>query len=217
MKLDPGDYDFLSNFSTMGAIVLGSVLATVGALAATQIEWRFEKRRREQHAALFFGEVLATLLVLLGIAKRVKGIGDPYGPVTMRMLRQALQEIGIYDRNRENLYNLSNAALRARIHTLVLRVSSPLNGIFDTTEEIRAVQTRLRSADVSENEREEIGPRIAQLTEMREGAFEFMEETAREIEALVKDLEPVAGHSFVDIAAAAARPNPVAAPGEVRP
>jgi hypothetical protein len=38
---------------------------------------------------------------------------------------------------------------------------------------------------------------------MREGGFEFMEETAQQVERLVKDLEPVAGHSFVDIAAAA--------------
>lgn len=203
MKLDPGAYDFLSNFSTVGAIVLGAILATVGALFATQIEWRFERRRREQHAALFFGEVLSTLLVVLRIAKRVKGIGDPYGPVTMRILRQALQEIGIYDRNRENLYAIRDATLRARIHTSVLRISSPLNGIFDTTEEIRALQARMRLHEIGAQEREEIGARIQQLTGMREGGFEFMEETALEIAALVKDLEPVAGHPFVDVAAAA--------------
>jgi hypothetical protein len=201
--LDSSAYDFLSNFSTVGAIVLGSILATAGALAATQIEWRMEKRRREQHAALFFGEVLSTLLAILRIAKRVKGIGDPYGPVTMRMLRQALQEIGIYDRNRENLYNLRDGTLRARIHTSVLRISSPLNGIFDTSEEIRAGQTRLRGPDITAPEREEAEARIRQLTEMREGAFEFMEETAQEIATLVRDLEPVAGHAFVDVAAAA--------------
>ncbi|HEY1637306.1 MAG TPA: hypothetical protein VGF62_02185 [Rhizomicrobium sp.] len=203
MKLEPDAYDFLSNFSTVGAIVLGSILATMGALAATQIEWRVERRRREQHAAVFFGEVLATLLAILRIAKRVKGIGDPYGPVTMRMFRQALQEIAIYDRNRENLYAIQDAGLRARIHTSVLRISSPLNGIFDTTEEIRAGQTGLRAPDLRPDEREEVEARIARLTEMRDGAFEFMERTALEIEALVKDLEPVAGHSFVDIAAAA--------------
>ncbi|HEX3651705.1 MAG TPA: hypothetical protein VHU18_02655 [Rhizomicrobium sp.] len=203
MRLDTGAYDFLSNFSTMGAIVLGAVLATVGALAATQIEWRFERRRREQQAALFFGEVLSTLLAILRIAKRVKGIGDPYGPVTMRMLRQALQEIGIYDRNRENLYAIRNANLRARIHTSVLRISSPLNGIFDTTEEIRALQARLRSPEITPQEREEIEARIQQLIGMREGGYEFMEETALEVTALVKDLEPVAGHPFVDVAAAA--------------
>jgi len=203
MKFDSSAYDFLSNFSTVGAIVLGSILATAGALAATQIEWRVERRRREQHAAVFFGEVLATLLAILRIAKRVKGIGDPYGPVTMRMLRQALQEIGIYDRNRENLYAIQNASLRARIHTSVLRISSPLNGIFDTTEEIRAGQARLRVPGLAPEEREEVEARIKQLTDMREGGFEFMEETAAEIEKLVKDLEPVAGHAFVDIAAAA--------------
>jgi hypothetical protein len=147
--------------------------------------------------------VLATLLAILRIAKRVKGIGDPYGPVTMRMFRQALQEIAIYDRNRENLYAIQDAGLRARIHTSVLRISSPLNGIFDTTEEIRAGQTGLRAPDLRPDEREEVEARIARLTEMRDGAFEFMERTALEIEALVKDLEPVAGHSFVDIAAAA--------------
>ena len=202
MKLDPGAYDFLSNFSTVGAILLGSVLATAGALVATQVEWRVEKRRREQHAALFFGEVLSTLLAILRIAKRVKGIGDPYGPVTMRMLRQALQEIGIYDRNRENLYNLRDASLRTRIHRSVLRISSPLNGVFDTTEEMRASQARLRLPDVTEPERQEIETRIQHLKQMREDGFEFMEETAQEIELLVKDLERAAGHAFVEIATA---------------
>lgn len=205
MKLDTDAYDFVSNFSTVGAIVLGSILATVSALAATQIEWRFERRRREQHAALFFGEVLSTLLVILAIAKRVKGIGDPYGPITMRMLRQAQQEIGIYERNRETLYSLRDAEIRARIHTAVLRISSPINGIFDTSEEIRAGQAQLRTPQLPPEEREEIEQRIKRLKEMRDGGWEFMEETAEGIRKLVTDLEPVARHSFAGIAAAAQR------------
>ena len=204
MRLDPGDYDFLSNFSTVGAIVLGSLLATLGGLAATQIEWHFEKMRRERHAALFFGEVFSSVLVILRLAKRVKGIGDPYGPITMRMLRQALQEIGIYERNRENLYSIRDAKLRNRIHTSILRISSPLNGIFDTTEEIRAGVTQLRTGGFTAEERQEIEVRIARLTQMRDGGFEYMEEMAQVLEVVVKDLEPVAGHSFIDIAAAAA-------------
>ena len=204
MRLDPGDYDFLSNFSTVGAIVLGSLLATLGGLAATQIEWHFEKMRRERHAALFFGEVFSSVLVILRLAKRVKGIGDPYGPITMRMLRQALQEIGIYERNRENLYSIRDAKLRNRIHTSILRISSPLNGIFDTTEEIRAGVTQLRTGGFTAEERQEIEVRIARLTQMRDGGFEYMEEMAQVLEIVVKDLEPVAGHSFIDIAAAAA-------------
>lgn len=203
MKLDPDSYDFISNFSALWAIVLGALLATLGGLAATQIEWHFEKKRREQHAALFFGEVLSTLLVLLRMAKRVKGIGDPYGPVTMRMLRQALQEVGIYDRNRENLYNLRDGGLRARIHTSVLRLSSPLNGIFDSTEEIRATNVRLRASDLPQAEREELEAHVKRLMNLREGGFEYMEETAADMEQLVKDLEPVARHAFVDVEAAA--------------
>jgi len=200
LRIEPGAYDFLSNFSTVGAIALGSILATAGALTATQIEWRVERKRREQHAALFFGEVLSAMLALLKLAKRVKGIGDPYGPVTMRIMRQALQEIGIYDRNRENLYNLPDAALRARIHKLVLRISSPLNGLFDMTEEIRVGLQRLRTLDLHPQEREEVEARIRHLTEMRESAFDFMERTAEEVEVLIRDLEPVAGHAFVEYA-----------------
>ena len=200
MRIEPGAYDFLSNFSTVGAIALGSILATAGALTATQIEWRVERKRREQHAALFFGEVLSAMLALLKLAKRVKGIGDPYGPVTMRIMRQALQEIGIYDRNRENLYNLPDAALRARIHKLVLRISSPLNGLFDMTEEIRVGQQRLRTLDLHPQEREEVEARIRHLNEMREAAFDFMERTAQDVEVLIVDLEPVAGHAFVEYA-----------------
>ena len=142
-------------------------------------------------------------MALLRIAKRVKGIGDPYGPVTMRMLRQALQEVGIYDRNRENLYNLRDGSLRARIHSLVLRISSPLNGIFDSTEEIRVTNLRLRLPDLTQSERDELEAHVKHLLELREGGFEFMEETAAAMERLVKDLELVARYSFVDIAAAA--------------
>ncbi len=203
MKLEPGDYDFLSNFGTVGAIVLGAVLATFGGLAATQIEWHFERRRRERQSALFFGEVLSTLVIILRIAKQTKGVGDPYGPITMRMLRQAQREIGTYERNRETLYNLRNAELRSRIHTLVLRISTPLDGIFDTTEEIAKGRAQLRSPEFTAEERQEIDARIGRLTEMRENGFAFIEEGMNDVEILVKDLEPVARHRFADTRTAA--------------
>jgi hypothetical protein len=216
VALAPTEYDFLSNFSTVGAIVLGSLLATLGGLAATQIERHFEKQQRERHAALFFGEVLSTLAVLLVIAKRVKGVGDPYGPITMRMLRQAQREIGMYDRNRENLYAIRDAGLRARIHTHVLRVSMPIDGVFDTTEEIAAAQSILRTPLTTPEDRAEATARLERLTTQRESAFETVEEGIGQIEELVKDLEPVANHSFADIrmtAGNAPRPAPSPASG----
>lgn len=213
MTLAPTEYDFLSNFSTVGAIVLGSILATLGGLAATQIERHFEKQQRERHAALFFGEVLSTLAILLVIAKRVKGVGDPYGPITMRMLRQAQREIGMYDRNRENLYAIRDAGLRARIHTHVLRVSMPIDGVFDTSEEIAATQSILRVPQIPAEERAEASTRLERLIAQRESAFETVEEGIDQIEALVKDLEPVANHSFADIRLAAGNaPTPAPSP-----
>lgn len=196
MALQPDGYDFLSNFSAMWAIVLGAVLATLGGLAATQIEWQFERTRRERHASLFFGEVLSTIAVILALTKRVKGVGDPYGPITLRMLRQAQREISLYDRNRENLYNISHAQLRARIHTLVLRISNPLDGIVDLTEEISTLQAQLRAGQFTPEDRDEIESRVKRLSDMREAGFEFIEETAEQIAPLLKDLEKVAKHTF---------------------
>ena len=204
MALQPDEYDFLSNFNAMWAIVLGAVLATLGGLAATQIEWQFERTRRERHASLFFGEVLSTISVILALTKRVKGRGDPFGPITLRMLRQAQREISLYDRNRENLYNIRDAQLRTRIHTLVLRISNPLDGMVDLTEEIGTLQTQLRGGQFTPEDRAEIEARIKRLSEMRESGFEFIEETAEQIAPLLKDLEKVAKHTFANAGAAVA-------------
>jgi len=145
MALAPEDMDFISNFSTIWAVFLGAVLATVGGFAATQIEWYIERRRRERNAALFFGEVLATLHLVLNFAANSTKVGDPYGPVTIRMFRSALGEVDIYNRNRETLYDLRHPELRARIHTLILRVSMTVDSIFDQTNTMTAIGEQLDS------------------------------------------------------------------------
>src|SRR5690349_2709802 len=123
MALSPQDMDFISNFSTLWAVFLGALLATIGGFTATQLEWYLERRRRERNAALFFGEVLATLSIIMNFAANTTKIGEPYGPITLRMFRSALGEVEIYNRNRETLYDLSHPDLRARIHTVILRIS----------------------------------------------------------------------------------------------
>ncbi|MBI3677877.1 MAG: hypothetical protein HY243_14810 [Proteobacteria bacterium] len=196
MALTPDDFDFISNFSTLWAVIIGAVLATAGGFVATQLEWYVEGKRRQRHAALFFGEVLSTLAILLDFAKSTKGRGDPYGPITMRMLRQTRGEIELYTRNRESLYNIHNAELRARIHTMMLRLSSPIEGVFDTTQEIQAVRLQLKSTPLSGEDREELEARIVHLNELREAGFEFVMETADQIKPLIRDLQPVAAHNF---------------------
>ena len=190
------EYDFLDNLSGAWPIFLGAMLATAGGLAATQMESHFERRRRAQQAAMFFGEVLTTMHIILDIAHRTHGRGDPFGPITMRMLRAAKREIEIYDRNRETLFDLGDPKLRSRIHTLILRLNAPLEGVFDAADELRNVEFKLKSADLTPAQREDMEARVVALGLNREGGYEFAMETAAQILDTVKALEPLARHTF---------------------
>ncbi len=194
--LKPEDMDFISNFNTVWAVFLGAVLATLGGFAATQMEWQIERRRRERNAALFFGEVLQTLCVLLSLADDSRAIGDPYGPITLRMLRSALKEIEIYNRNRESLYDIRNAELRARIHTQVLRITMAADGVFDAINEIAIVRERARMPGISDLQRKEHEDRLDEIWTIRQSSFDFAAESGEALKAIIKQLEPIAHFSF---------------------
>ena len=196
MALAPEDMDFISNFSTLWAVFLGAILATLGGFVATQMEWYLERRRRERNAALFFGEVLSTMTIVLGFAADTKKIGDPYGPITMRMFRSAMGEVDIYNRNRESLYDLNQAELRARIHTLVLRINMSIDGIFDAANTIEELTRSLEKVDVRAEERTKLEARIAALDERREGSFDFIQETIPQLRGVINELEPIARFSY---------------------
>ncbi len=196
MALAPEDMDFISNFSTLWAVFLGAILATLGGFAATQLEWYIERRRRERNAALFFGEILTTLNLVIDFAARTKKVGDPYGPITMRMFRSAQREIDIYNRNRETLYDLSHTDLRARLHTLILRITMSIEGLFDTTGTIESLEPLLEAPDVRAEDRAKIEARIAALKENRESAYEFIGENTIQLKAVIKELEPIAKFSY---------------------
>ena len=199
MALKPEDMDFISNFNTLWAVFLGALLATIGGFGATQLEWVLERRRRERNAAIFFGELLTTLNIILTICGETRGIGDPYGPITLRMLRSAVKEVDIYNRNRETLFDLRDAEMRARIHTLVLRIVMPADGVFDTTNEIVNVQAQLKSLALSDGDRAELDARLAKLEEARVSAFDTVLESSESLKAVVKQLEPIAKYSYENI------------------
>ncbi|MBL6937156.1 MAG: hypothetical protein ISS15_01375 [Alphaproteobacteria bacterium] len=207
LALKPEDLDFISNFSTLWAVFLGALLATIGGFGATQLEWYLERRRRERNAALFFGEVLATLHILIRFAADSTKIGEPYGPITLRLFRSVLGEVDIYNRNRETLYDLSSAELRARIHTLTLRVSMSIDGIFDATNTINTLEEQLATGAPSAAERERSEKRIANLNVNRTNGYTFLLENADQLRAVVKDLEPIARFSFDRVENAVRRTN----------
>lgn len=190
------EFDFISNFSTVWQVFLGAILATIGGFAATQIEWYFERKRRERDAALLFGELLTTLGVILSLTHRTYGIGDPFGPITVRLLRSAKRELDIYDRNREKLYDIRDARLRAGVHTLVLRINTPLEGVFDAHEEIAKLETQVRSPKITPEHREEILARIERLKLNRTGGYDAIVENSQELKSIIEQLEPYAQHEF---------------------
>jgi hypothetical protein len=185
LRLESG---FSPTASTLIAVVLGAVLATVGGFVATQLESHVRRRERERNAALMFGELLSTLDLLLKAAAEAKAVGDPYGSVTMRLLRAARREMEIYDRNREALYDLRDADVRARIQTLVVRLTMPIDGIVDLNQALASLAEAPASAEV-ERRREE-------LSQSREVSFNFAIETALKIRPVIAKLRPMARQGF---------------------
>jgi len=188
-------FGFLTDQSTLIAVILGAILATIGGFVATALERILDRRERERYAAMFFGEVLSTLAIIVRFADETKKIGEPYGPVTMRMLRSARSELDIYDRNRETLFDLRDADLRARIQTLLIRLSMPLDGVIEATEDLKNMQAQLK-AQSDPAEREELQARIGIDEARRESAYVFIVETAAQLKSVITGLEPVARHSF---------------------
>ena len=200
MVMKPDDLDFISNFDTVWAVILGAVLATLGGFAATQFEQVMGRRERQRGAALLFGEVLSTLAIIIEMAGETRERGDPYGPVTMRLLRAARREIDVYERNRERLYDLTRGDLRARIHTLMVRIGMPLEGVFDATRELADVQGALAATAIGG---EDAAARNAMLSEQRDNGFNFLVETGDQLNPIIAELEPLARHSFQGLGAIA--------------
>ena len=193
MSGDP--FGFLTDQNTLWAVVLGAILATIGGFVATVMERTLDRRERRRNAAVFFGELLSSLAILIRFADDTKKIGEPYGPITLRMLRSARSELDIYDRNRETLVDISDADLRARIQTLVIRLSMPLDGVIEATEEIKARREVLRSMR-DPQERAELEDSIKLSEGRREAGYEFIIDNAAQLKNVIAALEPHAGTTF---------------------
>jgi hypothetical protein len=177
---------------TIWGVVIGAFLATVGGFAATQMEGVLRRRERERSAALLFGEILAALELVTRITDETRGRGDPYGRLTMGLLRAVRRETDTYDRNREQLYDLRNAKVRAQIHGVMVRITLALEGIGDATSQITSVQAAANALEQDDPARRELESQLAALAEGRQGTFNFMMETAGQIRPIIAVLRPLA-------------------------
>jgi hypothetical protein len=176
-------FDAVENVSTLGAIVLGAVVATIGSFAASWYERRLLRREREADAALVFAEVLRLLALQISVVRAAHARGDPFGPITVRMVRGVRREIEIYERNRERLFMVRDAQLRPRASTLVARLSFAAERVLDNTDAL--------ASGATEAER-------AELMAGRVQAFEFLVESADELPALIDRFAALAGTPLAD-------------------
>lgn len=182
--------------ATLWAVFIGAILATVGGFAATRLEEVLRRRERERGAALLFGEILSAIELISGFARQARMRGDPYGPVTMRLMRGIRRETDVYDRNRELLYDLRDAVLRARIHTLAVRLTMALDGVFDSTDQIALERSALSALPADHPTRTEAVDRLAAWAAARETAFEFALDTIAEAASIITALRPLARQTF---------------------
>ena len=176
-------FDAIGQASTLGGVVLGAVVATLGAFAASSWERRIYRREREADAALVFGELLRALALQIAVLRSAHARGDPFGPITIRMARGVRREIDIYDRNRERLFLIRNTTLRPRVSLAMARLTFALERVLDNTEALEHAPSE---------------PAQAELAAGREQAFGFLLEIAAELPALVDGFAALANTPVAD-------------------
>ncbi|MDB5445562.1 MAG: hypothetical protein JWQ97_879 [Phenylobacterium sp.] len=173
-------------FNPLAGVALGAVLATVGGFIATQVQAALDSRRRRRNAALLCGEVLAAVERILTAAKPPPGASATLGPVTLRLLRAARREVDVYERNREHIFDLPDADLRARVHSFVVRLSIPLDRLLDDFDRYAA----LRATAGLEN------PETVKLHDDMQEVFKMVCGSVQPIPDLLHRLKPAAGYGF---------------------
>ncbi|MEX0644132.1 MAG: hypothetical protein WD076_02405 [Parvularculaceae bacterium] len=195
-------FEYVSNLDTLIAVVIGAMLATLGALFAELIQDRLNRRRRERDSARFFGEILYSIDRILDRAVESQKIGDPWGSVTRRMFKTALREADVYQRNRERLFDIRDMDLRSRIHAHFISEMFPLEALVEYCEEICAIEDELGSEGLARNRAEKLVLRQAGLIDIRHRSLAVLVDEVEKTHEICTGLQQLGG---VDFARAASR------------
>ncbi len=192
-------FDYVGNLDTLIAVVVGALLATSGALFAELIQDRLNRKRRERDAARFFGEILASIDRIIDFAFRSQTIGDEWGSVTQRLFRTAMREAGVYERNRERLFDLRNAELRSRIHTHFLSETFPIDAVLTSCEQIEELSNETQETPPSGR----LKTRLEKLRLVRQRSLETLRREHAKTHEICAELEKIGGVKFSYVSSAA--------------
>lgn len=118
----------------------------------------------------------------------------------MRLLRMIRRELDVYDRNRERLFELKDPALRARIHTTLLRTIMGVEGALEAAAACNELEAELKTnPDMGLPRREHLQARLADQCRRRDGGFDFLIEASEQGARVIKELEPIARVDFAKL------------------
>ena len=190
-------FDYIDNLDTLLAVIVGALLATGGALVAELVQDRLGQKRKERDAARFFGEILASVDSILDRAIASMQFGERWGDVTKRLFRTAFNESGIYERNRERLFEIRDMELRRLIHVHFLTEMVPLVALLEHFEDMTEIQQELKHAEsLDVSRRTYLQAELDALIESCEGALDAIKNEHAKTEGICELLEPLAGLSF---------------------
>ena len=186
-------FDYVGNLDTLIAVIIGALLATLGALFAELIQDRLNRKRRERDAARFFGEILASIDRIIDFAFDTMAIGDEWGSVTQRVFETALREAGVYERNRERLFDIHDAQLRERIHTHFLMETFPIEAVLKSCEQIEQARG---NETLPPHPSDQGSARLEDLRIGRQRALEALRREHAKTREICTALEKIAGVKF---------------------
>lgn len=190
-------FDFVDNLDTLLAVIVGALLATGGAMVAELVQDRLGQKRKERDAARFFGEILASVDLILDRAFATLEIGDRWGDVTIRMFRTASNEAAIYERNRERLFEIRDMDLRRVIHVHFLTEMVPLVALLELCRDISALEKELRHPEILRDlQVETMTTELENLKTAREAALDSVKNEHAKTEEICRQLEPIARVEF---------------------
>lgn len=190
-------FDFIGNLDTLLAVMVGALLATIGALVSELVQNRLGQKRRQRDAARFFAEILSSADQIFFLACESRKVGDPWGSYTATLFETVTREASVYERNRERLFDIMDMQLRFALHGHMLRFTVPVAAIVKHSDHIEALKMRLDEGEgLSEAVKVGLQARIRRLEEMREGSLRAAEAERAGASGLLQKLEALAGARF---------------------
>ncbi len=196
------------------AMIIGAVLASAGGFFVAWLLDRMERKRQERSIALVCLDLLTSLGVMTQLAQSARGRGDPYGPVTLRLVRGCQRDLEVYERNRERIADIADPEVRAEIYQCMARMTLTIEGILGETDVIaqkdEAIAHARARGDVARAD--ELAVERLDRCGRRDSAFDFMLETINDLSgplsAKLRAIAKSEGQNLAAIVAANSSPPP---------